>query len=151
MDVEASFQPRPAPPPQIPACVTTRLKPHQQHGVEWLQKAWAAGAPGVLLADEMGLGKTLQGLTFLAWLRQGMQHGIIQRAPILIVAPTGLLENWLKEHNTHLAAPGLGTCLQAYSRGLAALRRLGPSDVPGLNLDALETADWVLTTLRNIA
>jgi hypothetical protein len=148
--LEASFLPRSASPAGIPACVTARLKPHQTDGVEWLQRAWAAGAPGVLLADDMGLGKTLQGLTFLAWLRNGMQTGIIERAPVLIVAPTGLLENWIKEHSIHLAAPGLGTCVQAYGRSLAVLRCVGPNGVPTLDLDALAAADWVLTTYETL-
>ena len=148
--IEAAFRPRPSPPIEIPACITARLKPHQDQGVAWLQKAWEAGAPGVLLADDMGLGKTLQSLAFLAWLRQGMQNKIVPRAPMLIVAPTGLLENWLKEHRLHLAAPGLGTCLQAYGRGLGDLRRTGPDGVPTLDREALAAADWVMTTYETL-
>lgn len=148
--IEAAFRPRPSPPIELPACITARLKPHQEQGVMWLQKSWEAGAPGVLLADDMGLGKTLQSLAFLAWLRQGMQNKIIPRAPLLIVAPTGLLENWLKEHRLHLAAPGLGTCLQAYGRGLTELRRTGADGVPTLDREALATADWVMTTYETL-
>ena len=148
--VEALFQPRPGPPIEIPACVIARLKPHQNDGVKWLQRAWLAGAPGVLLADDMGLGKTLQGLTFLAWLRDGMRDGRIERGPLLIVAPTGLLENWMKEHGAHLAAPGLGTCLRAYGRGLAELRRIDVNGAPALDLEALSRADWVLTTYETL-
>ena len=116
----------------------------------WLQKAWAAGAPGVLLADDMGLGKTLQSLAFLVWLRRGMQSMVIPHAPILIVAPTGLLENWMKEHSLHLSSPGLGTCLQAYGRGLAELRRTGADDAPTLDREALAKADWVMTTYETL-
>ena len=148
--VEAIFQPRSGPPPEIPACVVARLKPHQNDGVKWLQRAWLAGAPGVLLADDMGLGKTLQGLAFLAWLRDGMRDGSIKRGPLLIVAPTGLLENWMKEHGTHLAAPGLGSCIRAYGRGLAELRRVDLNGAPALDLEALSDADWVLTTYETL-
>lgn len=148
--LEAAFAPRPTPAIAVPACVTSRLKPHQEHGLTWLQNAWAAGAPGVLLGDDMGLGKTLQGLAFLAWLREGMTSKIIPRAPLLIVAPTGLLENWLKEHQLHLAAPGLGTCLQAYGRGLAELRRTGADAAPVLDHAALTRADWVMTTYETL-
>ena len=69
------------------------------------------GAARSVAADDMGLGKTLQGLAFLTWLRQGMDTGTVPSEPILVVAPTGLLVNWQKEHAEHLSAPGLGQCL----------------------------------------
>ncbi len=148
--IEATFHPRPTPPIEAPAGLLSRLKPHQEHGVAWLQKAWAAGTPGVLLADDMGLGKTLQSLAFLVWLRRGMQSGIVPHAPILIVAPTGLLENWLKEHSLHLSPPGLGKCIQAYGRGLTALRRTDADGAPSLDRAALTAADWVMTTYETL-
>jgi len=120
--VEALVLHRPAPPIGMPSALTTAPKEHQSEGLAWLQKAWTDGLPGVLLADDMGLGKTLQGLAFLAWLRVGMQSGTIPTEPVLIVAPTGLLANWQKEHGDHLAAPGLGECLPAFGHGLRALR-----------------------------
>lgn len=150
VDVEASFKPRPAGAPGVPRAVATKLKAHQQDGLSWLQQAWKAGAPGVLLADDMGLGKTLQALAFIAWLREGMQAGDIEPAPILIVAPTGLLENWLKEHSDHLLQPGLGTCLRAYGRALAALRRTGQDGQPVLDTNTIMAADWVLTTYETL-
>ena len=146
-DIEAMQQRRAAPPPGLPACLRTALKQHQIEGLSWLQQSWSAGSPGVLLADDMGLGKTLQGLAFLAWLRQGMQAGALISAPLLIVAPTGLLENWRAEHDRHLVSPGLGEPMLAYGRGLAALRR---ADRQGLDLDALRAADWVLTTYETL-
>jgi len=141
---------RPAPPIGLPSCLVTTLKQHQLQSLTWLQKSWIYGSPGVLLADDMGLGKTLQGLAFLAWLRDGIRAGTITRCPLLIVAPTGLLENWRAEHDRHLAAPGLGTLLPAYGKGLAALRKPGPSGIPGLDLSALRAADWVLTTYETL-
>jgi SNF2 family DNA or RNA helicase len=104
----------------------------------------------VLLADDMGLGKTLQGLAFLAWLREGMTSGTIPKAPLIIVAPTGLLENWRAEHDRHLAAPGLGRLTEAYGRGLAAPRTLAPDGRPAIDVEALGRADWVLTTYETM-
>ena len=101
-------------------------------------------------ADDMGLGKTLQSLAFLAWLRLGMQSMVIPHAPILIVAPTGLLENWMKEHSLHLSSPGLGKCLHAYGRGLAELRQAGADGAPTLDREALAKADWVMTTYETL-
>lgn len=150
VEIEGLAQVRPALSPDPPGCLRTQLKPHQAEGLAWLRRAWTTGSPGVLLADDMGLGKTLQGLSFLAWLREGMTRGDMPRAPILIVAPTGLLENWRAEHDRHLGAPGLGRCLQAYGRGLAALRKLDSDERPGINVDALRAAEWVLTTFETL-
>ena len=106
--VEGEFVRRKDIAPAVPDLLATMLKPHQVDGLRWLQKAWTIGRPGVLLADDMGLGKTIQGLAFLAWLREGMANRSIPKLPFLIVAPTGLLRNWLAEHDRHLRSPGLG-------------------------------------------
>jgi SNF2-related domain/Helicase conserved C-terminal domain len=148
--VEALVASRPSPEPGIPAALTTPLKEHQREGLEWLQKAWMDGLPGVLLADDMGLGKTLQGLGLLLWLRQGMEAGIVPREPFLIVTPTGLLANWQKEHDDHLAPPGLGRCLPAFGAGLRALRAGDVNGRPTLDVSALRAADWVLTTYETL-
>jgi hypothetical protein len=148
-DIEALVQRRPTPRVASPAALGTPLKEHQKEGLTWLQRNWAMGSPGVLLADDMGLGKTLQGLAFLAWLREGMAAGDIPRAPVLIVAPTGLLENWRAEHDRHLATPGLGGLVQAYGKGLARLRAAS-GGTARLDLEALRAADWVLTTYETL-
>ena len=141
---------RPAPPPNSPHCLKTSLKAHQTEGLAWLQAAWTKGVPGVLLADDMGLGKTLQGLAFLAWLRDGMKSGIIARGPLLIVAPTGLLQNWRAEHDRHLKGPGIGRCLEAFGSGLSRLKIPGPDGRPLLDRAVLSSADWVLTTYETL-
>jgi hypothetical protein len=151
IEVEEAVAPgRSAPAIALPASLTTVPKPHQAEGIAWLQRAWTRGLPGVLLADDMGLGKTLQGLAFLAWLREGMQIGKVPRAPVMIVAPTGLLENWRAEHDRHLAAPGLGRCLAAFGQGLAAIRRRDADGRPALEVGRLREADWVLTTYETL-
>lgn len=150
IQVEGYVAKRTAPPLGPPSRLATKLKIHQIEGLDWLQKAWTSGRPGVLLADDMGLGKTFQSLAFLAWLREGMVSGAIARAPIMVVAPTGLLENWRAEHDRHLSAPGLGHCLQAYGRGLASIRKGSPGQRPGVDIDKLRQADWVLTTYETL-
>jgi hypothetical protein len=149
-DIEALVQRRAAPAIGLPQCLRSTLKAHQLEGLSWLQKNWITGSPGVLLADDMGLGKTLQGLAFLAWLREGMAAGTIAKAPVLIVAPTGLLENWRAEHARHLAEPGLGNLVLAYGKGLAQLRQVGADGTPCLDRAALTAADWVLTTYETL-
>lgn len=150
-EIEEAVAPgRAAPAMALPARLTTVPKPHQAEGIAWLQRAWTRGLPGVLLADDMGLGKTLQGLAFLAWLREGMEKGRVRPAPVMIVAPTGLLENWRAEHDRHLAAPGLGRCLPAFGQGLAAIRRRDADGRPALDVARLRAAEWVLTTYETL-
>ena len=62
------------------------LRPYQQEGLTWLLGLYEGGLNG-LLADEMGLGKTVQVLAFLS----------CYKAKALIIAPTSLLENWMRE------------------------------------------------------
>lgn len=150
IEVEGIFVPRPAPKTPHPACLAATLKQHQEEGLSWLREAYRAGRPGVLLADDMGLGKTLQGLAFLAWLREGMKAGVVPRAPVAVVAPTGLLHNWKAEESRHLARPGLGRCLEAFGSGLAALKRPGPDGRQRLDSGVLGAADWVLTTYETL-
>jgi len=150
LDVEAEWTPRAPHPPGLPGCLHTPLKTHQDKGLRWLQLAWGQGRPGVLLADDMGLGKTLQALAFLAWLRDGMQAGKIPRGPLLIVAPTGLLENWREEHERHLQPLGLGRILRAYGKDLAAHRSIGDDGRPAISVTALRKADCVLTTYETL-
>lgn len=126
------------------------LYPHQHEALKWLQKAWQAGEPGVLLADDMGLGKTLQTLAFLAWIKALSLTGDIPARPILVVAPTGLLRNWVQEHDLHLEGDGLGRRLEAFGTSLRDLK-LGSPDAEGgsalaLDLSRLSTAGWVLTS-----
>lgn len=141
---------------QLPKCLGTSLFPFQLGGYRWLQRLWAAGAPGALLADDMGLGKTLQALAFLAWLQEDARHRP-PAAPILVVGPTGLLRNWRAEHERHLAAPGLGECLEVHGVGLRTLRVEGAASgheleagLPVLDVARLTEADWVLTTYETL-
>jgi superfamily II DNA or RNA helicase len=69
-----------------------QLRPYQMHGVEWLAALARQKFHG-LLADDMGLGKTLQALAFGAWLRATDPAA----GPILVVCPTSLVTNWLRE------------------------------------------------------
>lgn len=148
---EAQFVRRATPPvASIARRVRTPVKEHQRGGVLWLQRAFEAGRPGVLLADEMGLGKTLQALAFLAWLEEGMELGLVPRAPFLVVAPTGLLANWKAEHDRHLVPPGLGRLVEAFGKGLAALKRPSVDGRPSLDRAALAAADWILTTYETL-
>jgi SNF2 family DNA or RNA helicase len=68
---------------ELPEDLTATLRGYQEIGVGWLRFLSQAGLGGVL-ADDMGLGKTVQALAGL----QGRT---------LVVAPTSVLHNWLRE------------------------------------------------------
>ena len=65
------------------------LRKYQQSGVLWMN-ALGARSCNLILADEMGLGKTVQTLALLA-----ADPG--KHLPALVVCPTSLLENWVRE------------------------------------------------------
>lgn len=107
-----------------PRILKSTLHPHQEEGGSWAQAAWSKGLPGVLNADEQGLGKTLQSIAFLAWLQECLETDRRETAgPILVVAPTSLLENWEAEVEQHLHQPGLGALIRLYGSSLAAFRK----------------------------
>lgn len=141
---------------KLPRALRSRLKQHQLVCFNWLKEHWRSGSPGALLADDMGLGKTLEALTFLAWVREQIEKGLISRAPILIVAPTGLLKNWLDEHEKHFTPPGLGQPLLAYGTELRKLKKTITRSnelregIAILDLAQLRTANWVLTTYETL-
>jgi hypothetical protein len=76
--------------PPLPKDLDATLRLYQKIGVAWLLHLDHCELGGIL-ADEMGLGKTLQALGFLACIRKAGEP------PALIVAPAGLVDNWLRE------------------------------------------------------
>ncbi|NKJ36847.1 DEAD/DEAH box helicase [Rhizobium sp. SG570] len=106
--------------PTVPQSIRTSLKPHQIESFKWQVDAWEAGLPGILNADEQGLGKTLQTIAFLAWLKEHMaQPDAKTRGPVLVVAPTSLLENWEQEVKGHMHDPGLGHVIRLYGGNIS--------------------------------
>lgn len=126
--------------------VRTNLMSHQLSSLDWSQRAWAFGMPGILNADEQGLGKTLQTLAFLSWLHKQMDAMPEEyRRPFLIVAPTSLLRNWEAEIKLHLDASRFATVTQLYGSQLSRMRQpASGTDVETgeaqLDLEWLETA-----------
>ncbi len=74
---------------QIPG-LAAELFPYQAQGIQWMREA-IADSRGLILADEMGLGKTLQVIALLVLAPPPLT------APALILCPTSLIANWVRE------------------------------------------------------
>ena len=72
------------------------LRKYQQAGVFWMRKL-SFSSFNVILADEMGLGKTVQTLALLASSFRTPGPAGEKALPSLIVCPTTLVENWVRE------------------------------------------------------
>ena len=100
-----------------PRTLKATLRPYQEQGFSWLVFLHEIGTGGVL-ADDMGLGKTVQTIALLLW-RQGQEAE--QQADALVVAPTSVVPNWVREIEKF--APSLRTLLLARRRPQGADRR----------------------------
>lgn len=70
------------------------LYDYQKTGLSWLLAHHREGT-GSLLADEMGLGKTVQLLALASIV-------LVEGAPVLVVAPSTIIENWARESQKFL-------------------------------------------------
>lgn len=75
-----------------PADLKGTLRPYQQTGLKWLWTNIAKGF-GCCMADDMGLGKTIQVISLILKLKE---DGKLKK-PVLVVCPTTLMGNWMKE------------------------------------------------------
>ncbi|MDH3347683.1 MAG: DEAD/DEAH box helicase [Desulfobulbaceae bacterium] len=73
-----------------------KLRPYQQHGVQWLYYMHNLRF-GACLADDMGLGKTVQILAFLNVLQGEAKQADQKLSPSLLIVPASLISNWVTE------------------------------------------------------
>lgn len=92
-------------PVKKPKGLKATLRPYQEQGLSWLSFVHELGSGGVL-ADDMGLGKTIQTLALLLNIKGEKKT---QPLRTLIVAPTSVVTNWMREIERF--APGLTTAL----------------------------------------
>ncbi|WP_394133202.1 SNF2-related protein [Shewanella maritima] len=106
----------------LPLELNATLRDYQKQGYNWLcfLKEYQLGG---ILADDMGLGKTIQTLAFLLRDKQVNFNG----KPSLIVCPTSLVGNWLKETNKF--TPSLKMAIIHGNKRQQYLERLDSYDV----------------------
>lgn len=109
-----------------PAGLQAKLRDYQLEGVAWMQFLREYDLAGIL-ADDMGLGKTIQTLAHILIEKEA---GRMDK-PVLVVAPTSLMDNWKSEANRF--APELRVLIL---QGVERAERF----------DLIEESDLVLTT-----
>lgn len=102
------------------AGLEAELFPYQARGVQWMSDT-VSRTGGLILADEMGLGKTLQIIALL------MIDPPSSRAPALIVCPTSLIANWVREIARF--APTLGVAVHRGAHRTGVVSGLQTSQV----------------------
>ncbi|NNB88129.1 DEAD/DEAH box helicase [Corallococcus exiguus] len=126
---------------RVPRSLKAELRDYQRDGFTWLARlaSWGAGA---CLADDMGLGKTVQALALLLFRAAA--------GPALVVAPTSLRGNWVREAARF--APSLRVHIWQDADRDALPARLGPRDVLIISYgllarDAAKLSDVTFATL----
>lgn len=84
----------------VPETLKGELRPYQQIGLKWLWTNVTKGF-GACMADDMGLGKTIQVISLILKMKE---EGKLTK-PVLVICPTTLMGNWMKE--LQLFAPSL--------------------------------------------
>ena len=84
----------------VPKELHGELRPYQFNGLKWLYTNTTKGF-GSCIADDMGLGKTVQVISLLLKLKEENRL----KSPAIVVCPTTLMGNWLKE--LQMFAPSL--------------------------------------------
>ncbi len=107
----------------IPGLSAT-LFPYQVRGVRWMWET-ISHTGGLILADEMGLGKTLQIIALL------LMEPLKNDAPALIVCPTSLIANWVRE-------------IERFAAGITLMVHRGPNRAGVYR--GLQKANVVITT-----
>ena len=83
-----------------PKELTGDLRPYQVTGLKWLWTNVSKGF-GCCMADDMGLGKTIQVISLILKLKEDGKL----KSPVLVICPTTLMGNWMKE--LQMFAPSL--------------------------------------------
>ena len=76
----------------VPKTLNGELRPYQQVGLKWLWTNVSKGF-GACMADDMGLGKTIQVISLILKLKE--EKSLTK--PVLVICPTTLMGNWMKE------------------------------------------------------
>jgi len=122
---------------ELPAALNADLRSYQVEGFQWMVRL-SHWSPGACLADDMGLGKTVQALALLCMRAEG--------GPALIVAPTSVGFNWLREAARF--TPHLRVRMYRGGERGQVLEDLGPNDLLITSYSLVARDEEVLKTIQ---
>ena len=105
----------------VPKTLKGELRPYQEIGLKWLWTNVSKGF-GACMADDMGLGKTIQVISLILKMKEENKL----KKPVLVICPTTLMGNWMKE-------------LQLFAPNLDAVIYHGPDRQLDVNHDVILT------------
>ena len=114
------------------------LRPYQLTGLKWLWTNITKGF-GACMADDMGLGKTIQVISIILKMKE---EGKLNQ-PVLVVCPTTLMGNWMKELQTF--APSLDAVIYHGAERQLDLKHeiiLTTYAIMRIDIDELKKQDW---------
>lgn len=123
-----------------PANLKGELRPYQKTGLKWLWTNIAKGF-GCCMADDMGLGKTIQVISLILKMKEENKL----KKPILVVCPTTLMGNWMKE--LEMFAPNLQAAIYHGSERKLDLKKdiiLTTYAIMRIDVEELKKEAWTM-------
>lgn len=119
------------------------LRPYQQTGLKWLWTNISKGF-GCCMADDMGLGKTIQIISFILKMKEENKF----KKPVLVVCPTTLMGNWMKE--LEMFAPSLKAAIYHGSERQLNLKKdiiLTTYAIMRIDVEELKKESWSMVVV----
>ncbi|WEG16003.1 DEAD/DEAH box helicase [Alkalihalophilus pseudofirmus] len=117
---------------ELPESLHGELRPYQHQGVSWIAQLRHTGFGGCL-ADDMGLGKSIQTIAYILFTLENQTKE--QRKPFLLICPTSLIYNWLKE-------------CEKFAPSARIFIHHGQSRLTEQEVDSMEEWDIILTSYQ---
>ncbi|ANU21893.1 DEAD/DEAH box helicase [Planococcus donghaensis] len=132
----------------VPTSLNGVLRDYQEAGFRWF-KLLASYKFGGILADDMGLGKTLQSIAFIVSVLPDVRK---QQQPVLVVAPSSLVYNWLNELTKFAPSIKAGIIDGDKTTRASLIKKISTLDVvitsyPSLRMDQMLYRDQHFHTL----
>lgn len=125
---------------QSPQELKGTLRPYQQTGLKWLWTNISKGF-GCCMADDMGLGKTIQVISLILKMKEENKL----KKPVLVVCPTTLMGNWMKE--LEMFAPSLKAAIYHGSERQLNLKKdiiLTTYAIMRIDIEELKKNSWAM-------
>ena len=123
-----------------PESLNGTLRPYQKTGLKWLWTNISKGF-GCCMADDMGLGKTIQVISLILKMKEENKL----KSPVLVVCPTTLIGNWMKE--LQMFAPSLTAAIYHGSERQLDLNKdiiLTTYAIMRIDVEELKKQSWAM-------